>query len=77
MVSPSMRRSIVNDAAANELKSSRLFARPQRPSDSATLIIVRRDGPAPRILLGQRSGHHKFMPGKYVFPGGRYDAAVG
>ena len=44
-----------------------------RPKDAATLILVRRDGPAPRVLLGKRSGGHSFMPDKYVFPGGRVD----
>ncbi|MBL8906561.1 MAG: NUDIX hydrolase [Rhizobiales bacterium] len=56
-----------------ELRLSRLFAKPQRPRDSATLIVVRRDGREPRILLGQRHAAHAFMPGKYVFPGGRLD----
>jgi 8-oxo-dGTP pyrophosphatase MutT (NUDIX family) len=45
------------------------------PKDSATLILVRRDGGTPRILMGQRAGGHAFMPNKYVFPGGRLDAA--
>jgi 8-oxo-dGTP pyrophosphatase MutT (NUDIX family) len=27
------------------------------------------------VLLGKRHESHKFMPGKYVFPGGRLDAA--
>ena len=44
-----------------------------RPRDAATLIIVRRDGPAPRLLMGRRAGGHDFMPGKWVFPGGRID----
>ncbi|HEY2775099.1 MAG TPA: NUDIX domain-containing protein [Candidatus Binatia bacterium] len=44
-----------------------------RPRDAATLILVRRDGPAPRILMGQRSRGHVFMPDKWVFPGGRVD----
>jgi 8-oxo-dGTP pyrophosphatase MutT (NUDIX family) len=44
-----------------------------RPRDAATLILVRRDGPAPRILMGRRSGGHDFMPDKWVFPGGRID----
>lgn len=44
-----------------------------RPRDAATLIVVRRDGPAPRILMGKRSAGHKFMPNKFVFPGGRVD----
>jgi 8-oxo-dGTP pyrophosphatase MutT (NUDIX family) len=44
-----------------------------RPRDAATLILVRHDGPNPRILMGQRSGGHDFMPDKWVFPGGRID----
>lgn len=48
-----------------------MTARPQRPRDAATLILVRRDGGPPRLLMGQRSGGHDFMPGKWVFPGGR------
>lgn len=44
-----------------------------RPKDAATLILVRRDGPKPRILVGKRSNRHDFMPDKYVFPGGRVD----
>jgi 8-oxo-dGTP pyrophosphatase MutT (NUDIX family) len=46
-----------------------------RPKDAATLILVRRDGPRPRILMGQRSRGHVFMPDKWVFPGGRVDPA--
>ena len=48
---------------------------PMKPKDSATLIIVDRTGPAPKILMGRRHMRHRFMPGKYVFPGGRLDAA--
>jgi 8-oxo-dGTP pyrophosphatase MutT (NUDIX family) len=44
-----------------------------RPRDAATLIIVRRDGPKPRLMMGRRHGGHDFMPGKWVFPGGRID----
>ena len=44
-----------------------------RPHDAATLVLVRRDGPSPRILMGKRHESHKFMPGKFVFPGGRVD----
>lgn len=47
----------------------------QRPRDAATLILVRRDSNVARILMGQRHGSHAFMPNKYVFPGGRLDAA--
>ena len=56
-----------------ELRHSRQFDKPQRPRDSATLIVVRRDDHHPRILLGQRHSAHAFMPGKFVFPGGRLD----
>ncbi len=56
-----------------ELRPSRQFDVPQRPRDSATLIVIRRDGREPRILLGQRHAAHAFMPGKFVFPGGRLD----
>lgn len=48
-----------------------------RPRDAATLILVRRDQTQPRLLMGKRSGRHDFMPDKYVFPGGRVDAADG
>lgn len=46
-----------------------------RPKDAATLILVRRDGAVPRLLMGQRSRGHVFMPDKWVFPGGRVDPA--
>lgn len=45
------------------------------PKDAATLILIDRSGKAPRVLMGKRHHGHKFMPGKYVFPGGRLDAA--
>jgi 8-oxo-dGTP pyrophosphatase MutT (NUDIX family) len=44
-----------------------------RPRDAATLIIIDSAGSAPKILLGKRRPDLKFMPGKYVFPGGRMD----
>jgi 8-oxo-dGTP pyrophosphatase MutT (NUDIX family) len=44
-----------------------------RPRDAATLIVIRRDGPKPRVLMGRRHGGHSFMPDKWVFPGGRID----
>jgi 8-oxo-dGTP pyrophosphatase MutT (NUDIX family) len=45
-----------------------------RPRDAATLILIDRSGAAPRVLLGRRHAGHKFMPGKFVFPGGRIEA---
>src|SRR6476661_4555459 len=45
------------------------------PQDSASLIILDRTGPSPKVLLGRRHEGHAFMPGKFVFPGGRVEAA--
>jgi len=44
-----------------------------RPKDASTLILIDRSGSAPKVLLGKRHASHKFMPGKFVFPGGRVD----
>jgi 8-oxo-dGTP pyrophosphatase MutT (NUDIX family) len=46
-----------------------------RPQDAATLILIDNAGPAPKVLLGKRHHGHKFLPGKYVFPGGRVEPA--
>jgi 8-oxo-dGTP pyrophosphatase MutT (NUDIX family) len=43
--------------------------------DAATMMVIDRSGPAPKVLLGRRHQGHKFMPGKYVFPGGRVERA--
>jgi 8-oxo-dGTP pyrophosphatase MutT (NUDIX family) len=44
-----------------------------RPRDAATLILLDHSGGTTRVLLGRRHAGHKFMPGKYVFPGGRIE----
>jgi 8-oxo-dGTP pyrophosphatase MutT (NUDIX family) len=44
------------------------------PRDAATLMLIDRSGPQPKVLLGRRHASHKFMPGKFVFPGGRIEA---
>jgi 8-oxo-dGTP pyrophosphatase MutT (NUDIX family) len=44
-----------------------------KPRDAATLILIRRDEGAPRVLMGRRHGKMAFMANKYVFPGGRLD----
>jgi 8-oxo-dGTP pyrophosphatase MutT (NUDIX family) len=44
-----------------------------RPRDSATLILVDRAESVPKVLLGRRHERHKFLPGKFVFPGGRVE----
>ncbi len=43
-----------------------------RPKEAATLIVVRA-GPKPTLLMGKRAASHRFMPNKFVFPGGRLD----
>jgi 8-oxo-dGTP pyrophosphatase MutT (NUDIX family) len=50
-------------------------ARALRPRDAATLIIVDDSSGEPRVLLGRRRMDMVFMPGRYVFPGGRVDPA--
>jgi 8-oxo-dGTP pyrophosphatase MutT (NUDIX family) len=44
-----------------------------RPRDAATLIIYRLKGKQVEVLMGQRHRSHKFLPQRYVFPGGRVD----
>jgi 8-oxo-dGTP pyrophosphatase MutT (NUDIX family) len=44
------------------------------PKDAATLIIIDRMEDEPKVLLGRRHARHVFLPGKFVFPGGRVDA---
>lgn len=46
---------------------------PARPVDAATLILLDRRGGIPHVLIGRRHRNHAFMPGKFVFPGGRTD----
>ena len=46
---------------------------PMRPKDAATVLIIRRDTGAPRVLMGRRHRGNAFMPDKWVFPGGRID----
>lgn len=46
-----------------------------RPVDASTLILLDGAGGRPKVLLGRRNASLKFMPGKFVFPGGRVDPA--
>jgi 8-oxo-dGTP pyrophosphatase MutT (NUDIX family) len=43
------------------------------PRDAATLMLIDRSSATPKVLLGRRHASHKFMPGKFVFPGGRIE----
>jgi len=75
----------VNDVQADRLERMNRFVQRMndverdlssayvRPKDAATLILVDRSGTVPKVLLGKRHLRHKFMPGRYVFPGGRVD----
>ncbi len=56
--------------AAHSAGAKRVTA---RPVDAATLILVDCAQGLPRVLMGQRRQDLAFMPGKYVFPGGRVD----
>lgn len=64
--------------AALDTAESRDFALGKgagRPRDAATLILLDRQKGEPLVLMGRRSQRHAFMPGKFVFPGGRTDPA--
>src|SRR5262249_8059516 len=43
----------------------------RRPQDAATLILLDHSGTHPKVLMGRRHKGHVFLPGKFVFPGGR------
>ena len=43
------------------------------PRDAATLILLDRSGPTPKVLMGRRHHGHVFLPGRFVFPGGAVD----
>jgi len=48
---------------------------PARPRPAATIVLLRDGESAPEVLLLRRARHAGFVPGAYVFPGGRVDAA--
>ena len=48
-----------------------------RPSDAATLILIDGEPGNYSIVMGRRHMRHKFMPGLFVFPGGRVDKTDG
>ncbi|MEM9370081.1 MAG: NUDIX hydrolase [Pseudomonadota bacterium] len=42
--------------------------------NASSVVLLRRDGSLPRVLMGQRGRTAAFMPSKFVFPGGAVDA---
>lgn len=63
----------MNDRPRGAGQFSGPVQKPSRPKRSASLILIDRAGAELRILMGRRSASQKFMPNKYVFPGGRTD----
>ena len=46
----------------------------ERVFDAASLVIIKKDGNGTAsVLMGQRHPDSRFLPNKYVFPGGRYE----
>jgi len=50
---------------------------PVEPRPAATIVLMRDGEEAPEILLLRRNRKSGFVPGAYVFPGGRVDAGDG
>jgi 8-oxo-dGTP pyrophosphatase MutT (NUDIX family) len=48
--------------------------KPVRPVDAAGLVLMRGAPDKPEVLMGRRHRRASFLPGIYVFPGGRVDA---
>jgi 8-oxo-dGTP pyrophosphatase MutT (NUDIX family) len=64
----------MNALAKELLEDESYFTLPNlRPRDAATLILIDNSGSTPKVLLGKRHHGHKFLPGKFVFPGGRLE----
>ncbi len=71
---PMVGRGKADDRADRLTRTVRDFSSPNlRPRDSATLILIDRSEAVPKVLLGRRHERHRFLPGKFVFPGGRVE----
>ena len=44
-----------------------------RPRDAASLVLVKRERNTIRVLMAERHSSHVFLPGRFVFPGGRLE----
>ena len=69
MADANSKSSLAAEMAASKGSGGKIL----RPRDAATLIIIDRTSGEPRVLMGKRRMEQVFMPGKYVFPGGRAD----
>lgn len=58
-----------------ERDKRKALARAVRPRIASTIVLIHGPKENPKILMGQRSSRHDFMPSVYVFPGGRVDRA--
>jgi 8-oxo-dGTP pyrophosphatase MutT (NUDIX family) len=46
-----------------------------QPRHAASLVVLRRNGGEPSVLMGMRGAKHRFMPNRLVYPGGAVDLA--
>ena len=58
-----------------ERQKRKALKRAPKPRVASTLVLTCGSGRNLKILMGQRSNKHDFMPNVYVFPGGRVDRA--
>ena len=65
----------ISKTELDRLEAKALGPGPLRPRDAGTLILLDRKGGEFHVLMGRRHMRHAFMPGKFVFPGGRTDPA--
>lgn len=59
----------------NERTKRKELDRAPKPRLASTLVLICGSGKDLKVLMGQRSIRHDFMPSVYVFPGGRVDRA--
>lgn len=59
----------------SDCRSRAQSRRPVHPRDASSVVLLRGSKSDPEVLLGRRRLDARFMPGIYVFPGGRVDRA--